>query len=293
MSPSQTTETTILQAQDAVQMYTPRASKYDNTWHPAMAAVFPSWIPNLGPDTNLLDLACGTGLITVSCAKAIGPKGSVTGLDVTPAMLAEAKAKTPLLDPKVYASTRWVLGDAADLGSARDDDGKGLVEGSFDVVTCCSAFQFFADRAGVMRNWATFLKPGGLIVIDVPAPQAQVIDGALETIVRDVAGHQLMYRRDWVRDADSVAEVARQAGLEVVDVFEASGFGSERSATIAELDKAWAYQMYNMPQLEVQLGKHFAEIKKRWEEHMKAVADENGVIREEEIYYVLVARKVE
>ncbi len=44
---------------------------------------------------RVLDVACGTGVVTRLAAERVGGSGAVAGLDVTPGMLAVARATTP------------------------------------------------------------------------------------------------------------------------------------------------------------------------------------------------------
>jgi demethylmenaquinone methyltransferase/2-methoxy-6-polyprenyl-1,4-benzoquinol methylase len=46
---------------------------------------------HLRPGSTVLDLACGTGLNFPFLQEAVGPKGKIIGLDLTAAMLAEAR----------------------------------------------------------------------------------------------------------------------------------------------------------------------------------------------------------
>jgi len=51
-------------------------------------------VASLRPGEYVLDVACGTGVVTRRAAKQVGNKGFVVGLDVNPGMLSVARAAT-------------------------------------------------------------------------------------------------------------------------------------------------------------------------------------------------------
>jgi SAM-dependent methyltransferase len=95
----------------------------------------------VGNGTRLLDVACGSGF-AVMLAAARG--ASVAGVDVTPALLAIARERTP----------------AGDFRTAGMDD-LPFADASFDVVTGVNGFQFALDPAVALREAARVLVPGG------------------------------------------------------------------------------------------------------------------------------------
>ena len=106
------------------------------------------------PGERVLDLACGTGIVTRRVAAAVGPGGRVLGLDVNPAMLAEAASR-----PRPPgAPVEWRQGDAvrADLSGEE-----------FDLVVCQQGLQFFTDRSAGVRLMRRCLAPGGRAVVAV------------------------------------------------------------------------------------------------------------------------------
>ena len=90
----------------------PPAEVYDKKFVPAL---FGPWGPvvaeaaDIRPGHSVLDVACGTGALTLAVAEAAGPQGRVVGLDVNPEMLAVARRKSAAIDwhqgrPNTYLS---------------------------------------------------------------------------------------------------------------------------------------------------------------------------------------------
>jgi SAM-dependent methyltransferase len=109
---------------------------------------------DLQPGEQVLDVACGTGLVTLLAAPLVGMEGSVVGVDISPAMLGVARAK----DAPGGATIEWREGSAVALPC--DDQ-------AFDVVLCQQGLQFFPDRPAAVREMARVLKPGGRLCLNV------------------------------------------------------------------------------------------------------------------------------
>jgi SAM-dependent methyltransferase len=104
----------------------------------------------LRPGQHVLDVACGTGVVVRQAASILGSTGSIVGIDLSSGMLEVARAHAPTGG----AAVQWRQGDAASL-PCEDAD--------FDVVLCQQGLQFFADKAGALREMYRVLKPGGLV----------------------------------------------------------------------------------------------------------------------------------
>src|SRR5262245_55387063 len=79
------------------------------------------------PGEQVLDIAAGSGFVTLEAARRVGPGGHVVGVDISPGMLAvarEAAAAEGLMNAE------FVLGDAEAFESPAE---------SFDLVLCCAA----------------------------------------------------------------------------------------------------------------------------------------------------------
>src|SRR5579863_6581146 len=104
---------------------------------------------------NVLDVACGTGVVAVTAAR----RGArVTGLDLTPALLERARENSQIAAVKID----WHEGDAENLP---------FEDAAFDVVL--SQFgHMFAPRSEVaVGEMLRVLKPGGTIAFSTWPPE--------------------------------------------------------------------------------------------------------------------------
>ena len=106
---------------------------------------------------RVLDLACATGIVARRVAPLVAPDGSVTGVDISPAMLAVARDRAA----REGLSIEWREGDATRLDLPDDE---------FDLVVCQQGLQFFPDPLASLREMARVLSPGGRVVLSVWQP---------------------------------------------------------------------------------------------------------------------------
>ncbi len=110
----------------------------------------------IDPGETLLDVATGTGVVAITAARA---GAHVTGLDLTPALLEQARENARIAHrPDIV----WTEGDAESLPYS---------DATFDVVT--SEFgHMFAPRPEVaMAEMRRVLKPGGRVVFATWPPE--------------------------------------------------------------------------------------------------------------------------
>ncbi|MEQ6898310.1 methyltransferase domain-containing protein [Microbacterium sp. KR10-403] len=123
-----------------------RAGDYDeNAMHRALAASVARFA-RVPDDGTVVDAATGTGLVARALL-ARRPGLHITGVDISPGMLAVARNAEPHID--------WIEADAAALP---------LDDASVDLVTCVTALHLFAEPDHAIAEWARVLRPGGRVV---------------------------------------------------------------------------------------------------------------------------------
>ncbi|HZV79179.1 MAG TPA: methyltransferase domain-containing protein [Candidatus Binatus sp.] len=105
------------------------------------------------PQMRVLELACGTGIVTRKLAQALGPDDRLTASDLNQAMIDIAREKLHR-DERIS----WQAIDATELPF---DDGR------FDAIVCQFGCMFFPDRARALREAHRVLSPGGQLVFNV------------------------------------------------------------------------------------------------------------------------------
>lgn len=161
----------------------------------------------LQPGERVLDLACGTGLVTRLAAPEVSPAGHVTGLDINAGMLAVARS----LPPPSGASITWVEGNAGAMD---------LPDASFDVILCQQGLQFFPDKPAALREMHRVLVPGGRVVLSVWKSAGQYNIAVAEALERHVGAETAnKYRASRVvPDGDALHRLLVDAGFRAVQV---------------------------------------------------------------------------
>ncbi len=103
---------------------------------------------------RVLDVACGTGIVTRVAVERHPNLASIVGLDFNAGMLEIAKANTPKTDIPI----EWQQGDMCAL--AFPDD-------CFDIILCQQGLQFAPDKLAALRHMRRVLAPGGRLAFTV------------------------------------------------------------------------------------------------------------------------------
>jgi SAM-dependent methyltransferase len=132
----------------------------------------------LRPGDKVLDVATGPGTLARLAAEQVGPTGEVHGGDLSEPMLAQAKAKPPVMGGAPLA---YVQSSADTLPFA---------DATFDVVCCQQGLQFFPDQPKALAEMRRVLKPGGRLGLACWAGQSgMTMMAAFHAALDAVRGH--------------------------------------------------------------------------------------------------------
>lgn len=111
---------------------------------------------------RVLDLGCGAGRDVYLLSALVGPRGHVTGVDMTPEQLDVARRHVDYHREKFgfdKANVSFVQATLEDLDKAIEEDV--LQEASFDVIISNCVINLVKDKKRVLAHALRLLKPGG------------------------------------------------------------------------------------------------------------------------------------
>ena len=184
----------VIDSVDVVEHFTARATIYDRSsrWcsDPAlMERLNTAAQPTLAD--RMLDVACGTGLVSQAFH---GRVASITGIDLTPAMMANAVGRADYLT----------------VGSA---ESMPFPEATFDLAMCRQGLQFMNAEKATAEMVRVIRRGGRVVLIDLCAYGEE----------RDEYFEILQLRNPSRRNffvADDVARLLRAAGCSTVSTFQ-------------------------------------------------------------------------
>lgn len=137
---------------------------------------------DLKPGDDVVDVACGTGDLSMAFADAVGGSGRVTGIDFTHEMLVVAEHKNDANNKITY-----MQGDAMSLP---------LPDSCCDVVSIAFGIRNVAEPAKAMAEFYRVLRPGGrLIVLEFSLPKNPML----------LAGYNIYFKHIMPRTATLIA----------------------------------------------------------------------------------------
>lgn len=154
------------------------ASSYDlltrqELWRQQIARVL-DHLPALASPRRVLDLGCGPGISAFVLAQRLGRDVEVTGLDISPVMIARARRHHAEQHPAL-TRVRFVQADATQLPFA---------DGAFDLIVGHSFLYLVPDRPTVLAQARRVLAPGGTLVLMEPSRHGSLVAAGIGAVGR-------------------------------------------------------------------------------------------------------------
>lgn len=158
------------------------------------------------PGERILDLACGAGIVARLAAKRLGGQAAITGLDLSPDMLAVAHASAV----REGLEIAWLEGRAEALP---------FPDASFELALCQQGFQFFPDRIAAAGEVRRVLSPGGRLATTTwTGLERNPLSRAMAEAVQRRIGSSAMEMPFALGDRDELRSVFTDAGFANVEI---------------------------------------------------------------------------
>lgn len=179
------------------------SADYEPLWQaqlaPAHAATLE--LAALRPGQTVLDVACGTGLVSLAAARAVGPQGQVIACDLSGRMVDAARQRAR----------------DAGIGHLRvarmDAECLDLPDGSVDVALCALGLMYLPDPGQALREMRRVLRPGGHVVLSVWGERARCGWAPLFPIVDAEVASEVCPLFFALGQRDALARLCERAGL--------------------------------------------------------------------------------
>ncbi len=162
----------------------------------------------LRPGARVLDLCCGSGASALPAAEAVGPSGAVLGVDLTEALVAQAREK---------AAARGLHHAAFQCAPV---ESLSFPPGSFDAIVSVFGLFFIEDMAALLARAWEWLAPGGVLAIttwgeEVLAPGETLFWDAVRAEHPSIETSSHAARLD---TPEKLARVFEDAGIAPLDI---------------------------------------------------------------------------
>lgn len=139
------------------------ARHYEPLWQTQLASAQTALLASTAPAAGerVLDVACGTGLVTLEVAQAVGSQGRVIGIDLSAKMVDTARLRVGARGPRNVSFQRM------------DAEALSFPDASFDTVLCALGLMYMPDPAAAVREMRRVLKPKGRLGLVVWGERAR------------------------------------------------------------------------------------------------------------------------
>lgn len=184
------------------------AAQYEQSWETQLAPAQQALLAQarLVPGERVLDVACGTGLVTFAAASAVGPSGTALGTDLSEAMIDLARERA---HERGLTHVTFERMDAEALS---------LPAESFDAVLCALGLMYPPHPAAAIDEMIRVAAPGGRVVAAVWGTRNRCGWSSMFPIVDARVQTEVCPMFFALGTGDALATMCREAGLADVAV---------------------------------------------------------------------------
>jgi len=187
-------------------------AEYDRALSHASAHFLPFLLraARLAPGHRVLDVASGTGIAAEAALNIVGPRGSVTAVDISPQMVEQAR--------------RRLAGFSNASATVQDGQALTFPDASFDAVLCSLGLMFFPDPLRGLTEFHRVSRSGGRAAVSVLTAPERSYNGRINVIVAryvpkfaeatartfalsDAARHQRLFTEAGFTDIETHTEI--------------------------------------------------------------------------------------
>ncbi len=181
------------------------ATDYEALWQrqlaPAQTALLEA--AALAPGERVLDVACGSGLVSVAAARTVGACGRVVGVDLAEQMVVAARQSAAAYSQASFAR---MDGEVLDV----------LPVASFDAALCALGLMYMPAPERALREMARVLRPGGRVALAVWGERARCGWAPVFPIVEAEVASEVCPLFFRLGQRDTLARLCAEAGFEAV-----------------------------------------------------------------------------
>ncbi len=161
---------------------------------------------NIQPGERVLDVACGTGIVTRLAAQKAGPSGTITGLDINPGMLEVARS----------VISTGIPVDWHEAGAEKMP----LPDENYDVVLCQVSLQFVEDKPAALSEMHRVLATPGRVYINVPGKAGELFSIFIQELENHISPEAAGFARQvfFLNDTKELHRLLQHAGFKNIDV---------------------------------------------------------------------------
>jgi ubiquinone/menaquinone biosynthesis C-methylase UbiE len=184
------------------------AHDYERLWQAQLGPAQADMLARIGlrAGERVVDVACGTGLVSFAAAAAVGAAGRVIGVDISGAMVDAAQRR----------------GDALGVGQVvfarMDAEALDLADADFDVALCGLGLMYMPDPAQAVRELRRVVRPGGRVGLAVWGERNRCRWAAVFSIVEAEVASDVCPLFFGLGSGDALAHLCADCGLVQVEL---------------------------------------------------------------------------